>query len=237
MTRIKMNMRPLGNGRILGDQHLDHDVRVAGLDNPVTPDVEDLDDFNGDAAITKADKLRPYAEFKSLALVAIGTAVRGFYRRSGDDGFPALYGAGQDVHAWRTYEMADKGMARLFKELDGRADLHDLAVLHHYDLISERESLCLVVGHINHRAADSLMQLLELRAQHPFEMRIDDGQRLIEHNYIDVRAYQAATQRDFLLAVGGKSRGTSIEHPIEFKHVGDFAHAPVDITGRDGPIA
>src|SRR5215207_1036660 len=86
MNRIEMEMRPLGNGCILGNQHLDHDIGVAGLDNPVTPDIEDLHDLDGDAAaIAKADKLRPYAEFEFFSLVAIGIAVRGLYRCSGDD--------------------------------------------------------------------------------------------------------------------------------------------------------
>src|SRR5215216_3870533 len=213
MNGVELYMRPLGNGCILGHQHLDHDVRVTGLDNPVTPDIEDLHDLDGNAAVAEADELRPYAEFNFPSLVAIGIAVRGFYLCSGNDSFSAFDGAGKDVHPWRAYKMTDERMAWFFKELDWRADLHDLAVLHHNNLIGECERLRLVVRHINHRAANSLMQLLELRTKYPFKMRIDHGQRLIEHNDVYIRPYEAPAQRDFLLAVGGKPRGTPIEHP------------------------
>ena len=38
-------------------------------------------------------------------------------------------------------------------------------------------------------------------------MRIDDGERLVEHDDVDVGAHQAAAERDLLLAVGGEARG------------------------------
>src|SRR5215216_6236972 len=128
MNGVELYMRPLGNGCILRHQHLDHDVRVAGLDDPVTPDIEDLHDLDRDAAIAKADELRPYAEFKFLPLVAIGIAVRGLDWCSGDDSLSVFYGAGKDVHPWGAYKMTYERMTWLFKKLDGRADLHDLAV-------------------------------------------------------------------------------------------------------------
>src|SRR4030095_10663524 len=43
--------------------------------------------------------------------------------------------ARQKVHAWRTDEVADEAMRRRFEQLLRRADLHDLALTHHYDLI------------------------------------------------------------------------------------------------------
>ncbi len=101
--------------------------------------------------------------------------------------------------------MADEGVAWPLEQLDRRADLDDLAFVHHHHLVGEGQRLGLVVGDVDHRPADALVQLLELRAQHPFQVRIDDGQRLVEHDDVDVGADQAAAERDLLLAVGGQA--------------------------------
>ena len=58
--------------------------------------------------------------------------------------------------------MAHESMARLFKKLDRRANLNDLAIFHHHNLIGECERLGLVVSHINHGAPDALVQFFEL---------------------------------------------------------------------------
>src|SRR5215213_9460522 len=122
MNGVELHMRPLGNGCILGHQHLDHDVRVTGLDNPVTPDIKDLHHLDGNAVIAEADELRPHAEFKLIPMAPISIAVRGFYLCSGNDSLSAFYGAGKNVHPRRAYKMTDEGMAWFFKQLDWRAD-------------------------------------------------------------------------------------------------------------------
>ena len=60
-------------------------------------------------------------------------------------------------------------------------------------------------------------------------MRIDDRQRLVEHDDIDIGADQPAPQRDLLLAVGGQARGAPVERRVELEHRGDFTHAAVDL--------
>ena len=58
--------------------------------------------------------------------------------------------------------MAHKGVARPLEQLDRRADLDDFALLHHHDLIGEGQRLRLVVGHVDHRGADPLVQFFQL---------------------------------------------------------------------------
>ena len=102
--------------------------------------------------------------------------------------------------------MAHESMLRLLEQLDRRSGLHHFTIVHHHDLVGEGQRLGLVMGHIDHGAPDALLQLLELGSQLPFEMGIDDGERFIEHDDVDIRAHKAAAQRNLLLAVGGQAR-------------------------------
>ena len=85
-------------------------------------------------------------------------------------------------------------------------------IVHDHHLVGEGQRLGLVVGDVDHGHADLVVQFLELGAQHPFEVRVDDGQRLVEHDHVDVGAHQAAAERDLLLAVGGQAGGAVAEH-------------------------
>ena len=117
----------------------------------------------------------------------------------------ALDGDRQHVHARRADEIADEGVLRPLEQLGRRADLHDLALVHDHDLVGEGQRLGLVVGDIDHGVAEAAVQLLQLRAQHPFHVRVDDRQRLVEQDRVDVGAHQPAAERDLLLLVGGQA--------------------------------
>ena len=100
----------------------------------------------------------------------------------------------------------------------GRAGLHHLAVDHHHHLVGEGQGLGLVVGDVDHRQADALVQLLQLAAQPPLQVRVDHRQRLVEQDRGDVGAHQAAAQRDLLLAVGGEAGGALRQRRLEVEH-------------------
>ena len=145
--------------------------------------------------------------------------------------------ARQHVHARRADEVADEGVPRPLEQLDRRADLDDHALMHHHDLVGEGERLGLVVGDVDHGPRDALVQLLELGAQLPLEVRVDHGQRLVEHDDVDVRAHQPAAERDLLLAVGGEAGGAPGEHALEVEHAGDLVHPGFDLGFRQAAVA
>ena len=145
--------------------------------------------------------------------------------------------AGQDVHARRADEVTDEGVPGLLEQLDRRADLHDLAQIHDHHPIRDRQRLGLVVGDVDHRARQLLVQLLQLRAQHPFQMRIDHGERLVEHDDVDVGADQAAAERDLLLAVGGQAGSAVLQRRGQLQKLRDLPHPDIDIGFRDAAIA
>ena len=108
--------------------------------------------------------------------------------------------------------MADEGMRRPLEQLVRRADLHHLAVMHDHDLVGEGQRLGLVVGDVDHGDVERAVELLQLRAQLPFQMRVDHRQRLVEQDRRHVRAHQAAAERDLLLHVGGEAARLAVEH-------------------------
>ena len=209
--------------------------RGLGGDHPVAADV-------GDARCTSAGMPSSASETNSgRTPISLRPAPRGAV--GGGDGLAredrgaVAELAGQHVHAGRADEVADEGVRRALEEIDRRADLHHLALVHHHDLVGEGQRLGLVVGDVDHRDADLLLQLLELGAELPFQVRVDDGQRLVEHDDGDVLAHEAAAHRDLLLAVGGEAGGAAAEAVGELQHLGDGADAGVDRGGGDAAVA
>ena len=112
----------------------------------------------------------------------------------------------QEIHSRRADEVADEGVLRPVEELRGAAGLDRAAARHHHHLLGEGERLDLVVGDVDQGELELLVDLLELPAQLPLEVRIDDRERLVEQHRRDVLAHQAAAERDLLLGVGGEAR-------------------------------
>ena len=128
-------------------------------------------------------------------------------------------------------------MLRPLEQLGRRADLHDLALVHDDDLVGEGQRLGLVVGDVDHGVAEAAVQLLQLRAQHPFHVRVDDRQRLVEQDGVDVGAHQAAAERDLLLLVGGQPARPLARAVGQADHVEDLAHLAVDLGLRHAAVA
>ena len=66
---------------------------------------------------------------------------------------------------------ADKRVVGILEQLRGRAELHDAAFVHDRDLVGEGGRFQLIVGYIDHGDIELLMDLLELAAQLPFQLR------------------------------------------------------------------
>ena len=209
---------------------------MPGLDDAVAAGIGDLDDLDRNAVRRERHELGPHAELEPAGAVR-HAGMAGFDRAAGEPDFAAGDLAGQHIHARRADEMADESVPRTLEQLDRRAGLHDLAIVHDHDLIGEGQRLGLVVGHIDHGAADAVMKLLELRSQHPFEMRIDDGERFVEHDDVDVGTHEAAAQRNLLLAVGRQSGGAIAKCSVELEHGGDLAHPLVDLRFAHPAVA
>ena len=142
-----------------------------------------------------------------------------------------------DVHAGRADEITDEGVLRPLEQFLGRTDLHDLAVIHDNDLLGESQGFGLVVRDIDHGIAEALVQLLQLRAQHPLHVGIDNRQRLIEQDGIDVGSNEATAQRYLLLLIGGETARLLFGPAGEIDHFQRFAHLAVNLRFGHTAIA
>ena len=106
----------------------------------------------------------------------------------------------------------------LSKQLHRGADLHHGALVHHDHGVGEGERLGLVVGHVDHGDAGLAVDLLELRPKDPLHLRVDDRQRLVEHDHVHVGAHEAAAEGDLLLVVGAEPRRAARELAVEVEH-------------------
>ena len=90
------------------------------------------------------------------------------------------------------------------------ADLHRAAARHHDHLVGERQRLDLVVRDVDQRQLQLVVDLLQLAAQLPLQVRVDHRQRLVEQHRRDVLAHQAAAERDLLLRIGREAGGALV---------------------------
>ena len=140
----------------------------------------------------KADKLGPDAQLGFAALG--GVSFIQVDARACD-----LRGIAGDlrikqVHPRRANEIAHEGMRGPFEQFLRRADLHHTAIVHHHYFIREGQRLGLVMGHIDHRVAEFMVQRFQLRAQLPLHMWVDHCQRLVKEQRVHVLAHHAPAQ-------------------------------------------
>ena len=120
---------------------------------------------------------------------------------------------------------ATKRFAGLGVEFQRRADLGDDAAVEHDDAVGQRHRLDLVVGDVDHRRAERLVQLRQLDAHLHAQHRIEVGQRLVEQE--DLRlAHQRAADGDALALAAGQLRRLAVHQLVELQQRGDLVGAP-----------
>ena len=101
------------------------------------------------------------------------------------------------VHRRRTDEAGDEVVGRAVVDVGRRPELLDAAAVHHHDAIGERHRLDLVVGDVDGRRPDLVMQMLDLRARRNAQLGVEVRQRLV-HQEDRGLAHDRARQRDAL---------------------------------------
>ena len=111
--------------------------------------------------------------------------------------------AGKKAHPGRAEEAGDEGRRRALEEVERRALLLDQPVAHQHDPVGERHRLDLVVGDVDHRRGDLLVQPLDLAAHLVAELGVEVGERLVEQE--DARAaHDGAADGDALALAAGE---------------------------------
>ena len=111
----------------------------------------------------------------------------------------------------------------------GAAELLDQPALHHRDAVGERHRLDLVVGDVDHRVGELLVQPLDLDAQFRAQLGVEVGQRLVEQEHVDV-AHQRAADGDALALAAGELRRLALEQRLDLQDLGGARDAPLDLV-------
>ena len=86
----------------------------------------------------------------------------------------------QEVHARTADEARDEAVCRFLVKLEGSGDLLYLAVFHHGDAVAHGHGFDLVVGDVDNRRVEAVVQLADLRPHLHAQLGVQVGQRFVE---------------------------------------------------------
>ena len=136
-----------------------------------------------------------------------------------------------EVHLRAADEAGDEEVVRMLVQLQRRADLLDLPGAQHHDAVGQRHRLDLVVGDVDHRRLQVLMQLRELIA-HPHAQRgVEVGQRLVEQEHLGL-AHDRAADGHALALPARQVLGLALEQVLDVQDARGVAHRAVDLVLR-----
>src|SRR3989442_1709534 len=109
-----------------------------------------------------------------------------------------------------TDEVGDEVGAGSRVDLDRAPDLLDPAVPHHRDAVGDRERLLLVVGDVDRRDPEVLLDLADLAAKSKADLRVERRQRLIEQEDFRPAGERPPQPHALPLAAPQTLRGTTL---------------------------
>ena len=95
---------------------------------------------------------------------------------------------------------------RLAVDLERRADLLDIALVHHADAVGDRQRLLLVVGDVDGGDAEAALDVADILAQLDAQLRVEIGQRLVHEQQRRADRHGARQADALLLAAGHLGR-------------------------------
>ena len=126
--------------------------------------------------------------------------------------------AGDEIHARRAEEAGDEARRRPLEKIERRALLLDHAVAHQHDPVGKRHRLDLVVGDVDHRRRDLLVQALDLAPHLVAKLGVEIGERLVEEEDLRV-ANDGAADGDALPLAAGKLARMALEQRGDAEHL------------------
>jgi hypothetical protein len=143
----------------------------------------------------------------------------------------ALDAAVEKVHRRGADEAGHELVVGIVVKMQRRADLLDDAVMHDDDLVGHRHRLDLVVGDIDGRRLEALVQLLDLAAHRHAQLRVEIGQRLVEQEDLRI-AHDGAAHGDALALAAGERAGIALQQLVEAEDARGVLDALVDLALR-----
>ena len=110
--------------------------------------------------------------------------------------------AGQEVHGRAADELRHEHAARPVVDLERRARLQHLALVHHRDHVGHRHGLDLVVGDVDRGGVDPVVQAAQLLAHQLAEGGVERAQRLVHQERLGPADDGAAERHALPVAAG-----------------------------------
>jgi hypothetical protein len=130
----------------------------------------------------------------------------------------------REIHGRRPDEARDEEVLGPVVDLRGRADLLQDAVPQHRDPVAHRHRLDLVVGDVDRRDAEPLLQRLDLTAHLHAQLRVEVRERLVHQERLRL-ADDRAAHRDPLALAAGELLRPPVEQVLEPEQRRRLAHA------------
>ncbi len=127
---------------------------------------------------------------------------------------------------------ATKRLLRPVIKIERRAHLLDVTVMHDHDLVGHGHGLDLVMGHIDRRGLEALVQFLHLGAHRDAQFGIEVGERLVEQEHLRI-AHDGAAHGDALPLAAGKLARIAVEIGRKAENLRRLA----DALARSRPLA
>ena len=102
--------------------------------------------------------------------------------------------------------------------------------MHHHDLVGHGHRLDLVVGDVDGRGLQPLVQLLDLGAHLHAQLGVEIGERLVEQEDLRI-ADDGAAHGDALALAAGELARIAVEQLLEAEDLG----RPLDLAARSPP--
>ena len=121
---------------------------------------------------------------------------------------------------------------RVVVQLLRGADLLEQALAHDRDPLAHRHGLDLVVGDVDHRGAEALVEARDLGAGLDAQLGVEVGQRLVHQEHGGL-ADDRPAERDALPLAAGQLLGLAVEQLLQLEDPGRLADPPLDLRLGD----
>jgi len=138
--------------------------------------------------------------------------------------------AADQVHHRRADEAGDEQPVRPVVELKRRADLHHRTPVEHDDFVGHGHRLDLVVGDVDHRRLERVVQFADLDPHLHAQRRVEVGERLVEQERLGL-AHDRPADGDALALAAGELARLAVEIVGEVERRGGLADLACDHVG------
>src|SRR5262249_46818594 len=134
-------------------------------------------------------------------------------------------------------EIPDERVLGRLEQLLSRAALNDGALRHDEHCVREGQCFGLIVSYVDQCQSQLVVNLLELATQQPFELWVDNSQRLVEQHGGDVGSNEPAAKRYLLFGVRRQVASSIAQNVRQFEQAGDLFDAATSAVFRPTSVA